>query len=148
MPVVSLIPIGAGIPGRPLGLHGNSGDFTLGSAYNPGEVTGRYQGNGRVQGIWRGNRGRGEAWAVLCAGWRRDVASVGRRGGGPERPSVSVSAWPSPCGHRMDSSDWGRGTEASDPPLLRDPSPAHKVPPLIPLRPRRAAPARRAAVCG
>lgn len=63
-------------PWRPLSPHSNSGDFTLGSAYNPSEVTGRCQGNGRAQGVRGGD----------CA----EVQAVrGTAGAGRRRPRAS-----------------------------------------------------------
>lgn len=53
--------------------HGNSGDLTLGSAYNPGEVTGRCQGNGRVRRVRKeGMVEREEVWTVQSAIWSEE----------------------------------------------------------------------------
>lgn len=82
------IPGGPGTTWRPLSSHGNSGDFTLGSAYNPGEVTGRCQGNGRVPGVGRGwpvgsGEVRTKAPTGVGGGRLRFLA-----GGWRERPSL------------------------------------------------------------
>lgn len=62
-----------------------------------------------------GNRERGEAWAVLYVSWRRDAASGGEGGmadgRGPLLLSLPGSQCFSPCGRRMDSSDWGGGAQ-------------------------------------
>lgn len=131
--------------------HSNSGDLTLGSVYNPGEVTGRCQGNGRVQIIRKaGTVGRGRCGPpkapTRLGSSRSRASSLGVGGCGPLSPGPLPLSRALPlCGRRMDSP--GRGAvrggvgpaPASAPPLPR---------PLTPLRPRRAAPARRAAVWG